>query len=97
MPSASELAWLIPVLPLLGACLTGLGLITFNRTVNRLRKPVALLLITSVGMAAVLSFAILAEQLAGAGGTEVLFDWAGAGTFHLQMGFRVDALGAVML
>ncbi len=65
MPSASELAWLIPVLPLLGACLTGLGLITFNRTVNRLRKPVALLLITSVGMAAVLSFAILAEQLAG--------------------------------
>ncbi|WP_216915158.1 MULTISPECIES: NAD(P)H-quinone oxidoreductase subunit 5 [unclassified Synechococcus] len=97
MPAASELAWLIPVLPLLGACLTGLGLITFNRTVNRLRKPVALLLITSVGMAAVLSFAILAEQLAGAGATEVLFDWAGAGTFHLQMGFRVDALGAVML
>ncbi|KAF0653126.1 NAD(P)H-quinone oxidoreductase subunit F [Cyanobium sp. Copco_Reservoir_LC18] len=97
MPAASELAWLIPVLPLLGACLTGLGLITFNRTVNRLRKPVALLLITTVGMAAVLSFAILAEQLAGAGATEVLFDWAGAGTFHLQMGFRVDALGAVML
>jgi NAD(P)H-quinone oxidoreductase subunit 5 len=97
MPAASELAWLIPVLPLLGACLTGLGLITFNRTVNRLRKPVALLLITSVGMAAVLSFAILAEQLAGAGAREVLFDWAGAGTFHLQMGFRVDALGAVML
>ncbi|MEA5443450.1 NAD(P)H-quinone oxidoreductase subunit 5 [Cyanobium gracile] len=97
MPSASELAWLIPVLPLLGACLTGLGLITFNRTINRLRKPVALLLITSVGMAAVLSFAILAEQLAGAGSTEVLFDWAGAGSFHLQMGFRVDALGAVML
>ncbi|KEF42494.1 MAG: NAD(P)H-quinone oxidoreductase subunit F [Cyanobium sp. CACIAM 14] len=97
MPSASELAWLIPVLPLIGACLTGLGLITFNRTVNRLRKPVALLLISSVGMAAVLSFAILAEQLAGAGATEVLFDWAGAGTFNLQMGFRVDALGAVML
>ena len=45
MPSAAELAWLIPVLPLMGACLTGLGLISFNRTVNRLRKPVALLLI----------------------------------------------------
>jgi hypothetical protein len=27
----------------------------------------------------------------------VLFDWASAGTFNLQMGFRVDALGAVML
>ncbi|SBO44846.1 NAD(P)H-quinone oxidoreductase subunit 5 [Cyanobium sp. NIES-981] len=97
MPSTAELAWLIPVLPLAGACLVGLGLISFNRTVNRLRKPVALLLISCVGAAAVLSFALLAEQLAGAGPTEVLFNWASAGTFNLQMGFRVDALGAVML
>jgi NAD(P)H-quinone oxidoreductase subunit 5 len=97
MPSASELAWLIPVLPLVGALLTGLGLITFNRTLNRLRKPVAVLLISCVGAAAVLSFAVLAEQLAGAGPREVLFDWASAGTFNLQMGYRVDALGAVML
>jgi NAD(P)H-quinone oxidoreductase subunit 5 len=97
MPSAAELAWLIPVLPLLGACLSGLGLISFNRTVNRLRKPVALLLITSVGAAAVLSFAVLAEQLGGAAPVEVLFNWASAGSFNLQMGFRVDALGAVML
>jgi NAD(P)H-quinone oxidoreductase subunit 5 len=97
MPSASDLAWLIPVLPLLGACLTGLGLISFNRTVNRLRKPVALFLISCVGAAAVLSYAVLAEQLAGAGPTEVLFNWASAGTFNLPMGFRVDSLGAVML
>ena len=65
MPSAAELAWLIPVLPLFGAVVTGLGLISFNRTVNRLRKPVALLLITCVGASAVLSYAILAGQLAG--------------------------------
>jgi len=97
MPSASELAWLIPVLPLVGACLTGLGLISFNRTVNRLRKPVALLLLTCVGAAAVLSYAVLAEQLAGAGPRQALFDWATAGSFHLQMGFQVDPLGAVML
>jgi len=97
MPPAAELAWLIPVLPLAGACLVGLGLISFNRTINRLRKPVALLLITCVGAAAVLSYAVLAEQLAGAGPTEVLFNWASAGSFNLQMGFRVDALGAVML
>jgi len=97
MPSAAELAWLIPVLPLAGACITGLGLISFNRTVNRLRKPVAWLLISCVGAAAVLSYAVLAQQLAGAGSTEVLFNWASAGNFNLQMGFRVDALGAVML
>jgi NAD(P)H-quinone oxidoreductase subunit 5 len=97
MPSAAELAWLIPVLPLVGAAISGLGLITFNRTVNRLRRPVALMLISCVGAAAVLSFAVLAEQLAGAAPLEVLFDWASAGSFNLQMGFRVDALGAVML
>ena len=97
MPSPAELAWLIPVLPLIGAAIVGLGLISFNRTVNRLRKPVALLLITSVGAAAVLSYAVLAQQLAGAGPTEVLFNWASAGAFTLEMGFRVDALGAVML
>ncbi|MBE9173219.1 NAD(P)H-quinone oxidoreductase subunit 5 [Cyanobium sp. LEGE 06143] len=97
MPSTAELAWLIPVLPLAGACLVGLGLISFNRTVNRLRKPAALLLISCVGAAAVLSFAVLAEQLSGAGPTEILFNWASAGSFNLQMGFRVDPLGAVML
>ena len=97
MPTAAEIAWLIPVLPLIGACLSGLGLLSFNRTVNRLRKPVALLLISCVGAAAVLSYAVLAEQLAGAGTTEVLFNWASAGSFNLPMGFRVDALGAVML
>ena len=79
MPSPAELAWLIPVLPLAGACLVGLGLISFNRTVNRLRKPVAFLLISCVGAAAVLSYAVLAQQLAGAGATEVLFNWATAG------------------
>jgi NAD(P)H-quinone oxidoreductase subunit 5 len=97
MPSPAELAWLIPVLPLSGACLVGLGLISFNRTINRLRKPVAWLLISCVGAAAVLSYAVLAQQLAGAGATEVLFNWASAGSFTLEMGFRVDALGAVML
>ena len=73
MPSAAELAWLIPVLPLFGAVVTGLGLISFNRTINRLRKPVALFLITCVGAAAVLSYAILASQLAGAAPVEHLF------------------------
>ena len=57
MPQASELAWLIPVLPLAGATLVGLGLISFNRTVNRLKVPVAVLLISTVGAAAVLSYA----------------------------------------
>ena len=97
MSSAAELAWLIPVLPLIGAVITGLGLISFNRTVNRLRKPVAVLLMTCVGAAAVLSYAILAGQLAGEPAVEHLFVWASAGTFILPMGYVVDPLAAVML
>jgi NAD(P)H-quinone oxidoreductase subunit 5 len=97
MSSAAELAWLIPLLPLLGAVITGLGLISFNRTINRLRKPVALLLISCVGAAAVISYAVLAGQLAGAPAVEHLFVWASAGDFSLPMGYVVDPLAAVML
>nr|APP88102.1 NADH dehydrogenase subunit L [Paulinella micropora]AQX44869.1 NADH dehydrogenase subunit L [Paulinella micropora] len=97
MMSATEFVWLIPVIPLLGACLVGLGLITFNDIVNQLRKPVALFLISCVGMGAILSFMILAEQLGGQSTHEVLFTWASAGNFNLEMGYRVDTLGAVML
>ena len=97
MPSAAEVAWLIPLLPLAGAALVGLGLISFNRTVNRLRTPVALLLISCVGGSAALSYAALWEQLQGAGAYTSLFNWASAGTFNLEMGFQVDPLGSVML
>ena len=97
MPSAAEVAWLIPLLPLLGASLVGLGLISFNRTLNRLRTPVAALLISCVGGSAALSYGVLLEQLNGAAPYEQLFTWASAGTFNLQMGFCVDPLGAVML
>ena len=97
MPSAAELAWLIPVLPLLGAVITGLGLISFNRTINRLRKPVALLLISCIGAAAVISYAVLLEQLSGAPPVEHLFVWASAGEFILPMGYVIDPLASVML
>ena len=73
MPAA-HLAWLIPLIPVLGACVTGLGLLSFNRTINRLRKPVAWFLISCVGASAVLSFAVLIEQLGGAAPREVLFE-----------------------
>ena len=97
MHSAADYAWLIPVLPLVGALITGMGLISFNRTINRLRKPVAVLLLSCVGAAAVISYAILFEQLGGAPPVEHLFVWASAGSFSLPMGYVVDPLGSVML
>ncbi|ABX08095.1 NAD(P)H-quinone oxidoreductase subunit 5 [Prochlorococcus marinus] len=97
MLSAAEIAWLIPLLPLIGAVLSGLGLISFNRETNRLRKPVAISLLTCVGASAVLSYAVLLEQVSGAPPVEHLFIWASAGDFSLPMGYVVDPLAAVML
>ncbi len=97
MPLPSELAWLIPVLPLAGACLVGLLLISFKLTMNRLSKPVSFLLVSCVGTAAVLSFALLAEQRAGTAATKVIFDLPASTDLHLQIGFAVDVIGAEML
>ncbi len=97
MLSAAEFAWLIPVFPLLGAVATGLGLISFNKTINRLRKEVAILLLTCVGIATVISYAVLFEQIGGAPPVEHLFVWASAGSFILPMGYVIDPLGSVML
>ncbi len=97
MPSAAEIAWLIPVLPLFGALITGLALISFNRSINRLRKPVAISLVSCVGLSAAISYAVLAEQLSGGPPVEHLFVWASAGSFTLPMGYLIDPLGAVML
>ena len=97
MPSAAELAWLIPVLPLLGGVISGIGLISFNKKINSFRKPIAISLLSLVGIAAVLSYAVLLDQLMGAPPVEHLFVWASAGNFILPMGYVIDPLGAVML
>ncbi|KZR66226.1 proton-conducting transporter membrane subunit [Prochlorococcus sp. MIT 1306] len=97
MPLPSELAWLIPVLPLAGACFVGFLLISFKLTMNRLSKPVSFLLVSCVGAAAVLSYALLAEQRAGTAASKVIFDWPGLTDLNLQIGFVVDGIGAEML
>ena len=42
MPQASEIAWLIPVFPLIGAVLSGLGLISLNKKINNSREIVSI-------------------------------------------------------
>ena len=48
MPQASEIAWLIPVFPLIGAVLSGLGLISVNKKINNSREIVSVGLISFV-------------------------------------------------
>ncbi len=97
MPQASEIAWLIPVFPLIGAVLSGLGLISINKKINNSREIVSVGLISLVGISAVISYKALIEQVSGYQPVEKLFVWANAGDFTIPMGFVLDPLGSVML
>lgn len=97
MEAIYQYAWLIPVLPLLGAMLVGLGLISFNQVTNSLRQLNAALIISLMGVAMGLSFAVLWSQLQGHAPYTRTLEWAAAGNFHLSMGYTVDHLTALML
>jgi NAD(P)H-quinone oxidoreductase subunit 5 len=92
-----DYAWLIPVLPLAGAMLVGLGLISVNRFTNGLRQVNAILIISLIGVAMVMSFALLASQFGGHPVYTRSLEWAAAGNFHLTMGYTIDHLTSLML
>ncbi|MEG3436505.1 NAD(P)H-quinone oxidoreductase subunit 5 [Pannus brasiliensis CCIBt3594] len=91
-----QYAWLVPVLPLVGATLVGSGLISFNQATNRLRQVNAVFIVSLLGASMVLSFALLWSQINGHAPYSQMFDWAAAGNFHLQMGYTIDHLSALM-
>ena len=92
-----QYAWLIPVLPLLGAMLVGLGLISFNHATNRLRQLNAAFIISLMGAAMGLSLSLLWSQIQGHAPYLYTLEWAAAGHFRLSMGFTIDHLSALML
>lgn len=92
-----QYAWLIPVLPLAGAMLVGTGLISFNKFTNNLRRGAAAFIVTLLGVAMGLSFALLWSQFHGHAPYTNIIDWAAAGNFHITMGYTVDNLTALML
>ena len=100
MESAEALyqyAWIIPVLPLLGAAIVGAGLISYNEATNRLRAPVAAFIVSLLGAAMTLSILILISQLQGHAPYTYLIEWASAGDFHINMGFTIDHITSLML
>jgi len=97
METLYQYAWLIPVLPLAGAMIIGLGLISYNQSVNRLRTASSVLIVSLIGTAMVVSFGLLWSQLQGHAPYVQSFDWAAAGDFHLRMGYVIDHLTALML
>ena len=92
-----EYAWLIPVFPLAGAMLVGLGLISLNKFTNGLREINAVLIMSLMGAAISMSFALLVSQFQGHPVYIRSFEWASAGDFHLNMGYTIDHLTSFML
>ena len=92
-----QYAWLIPVLPLAGAMLVGLGLITFNQATNKIRQGCSIVIVSMLGGSMVLSFALLWSQLQGHARYTKIIEWASAGDFSLSMGYIIDPLTSVML
>ena len=97
MESLYQYAWLIPVLPLLGATLVGIGLISLNKLTNNLRQINAIFLISLVGVAMFMSFGIFWSQFQGHEVYTTTLEWAAAGDFHLQMGYTIDHISSLML
>ncbi|MDF5727163.1 MAG: NAD(P)H-quinone oxidoreductase subunit 5 [Rhizonema sp. PD38] len=92
-----QYAWLIPVLPLFGAMLVGLGLLTLNQVTNQLRQLNAAFIISLMAVAMSLSCALLWSQIQGHSTYTRTLEWASAGNFHLNMGYTIDHLTALML
>ncbi len=92
-----EYAWLIPVFPLLGATLVGLGLISFNQATNRLRQLNAIFILSTLGAALVMAIALFWSQFQGHEPFMRSIEWAAAGDFHITMGYTIDHLSALMM
>lgn len=92
-----DLIWLIPLLPLVGFLLNGIGR-------DILPKPVVGLLGSGVVLASfLLSCGVFAEVYAArqagdsATFTQAVFEWITAGSLNVSLSFLVDPLSAVML
>ena len=69
MHSLQNITWLIPGLPLVGSLFIAILLISFNRTMNRLTKPVSLFLITCLSFSTLISIILLIQN-----GSETSFE-----------------------
>ncbi|MEL6223526.1 MAG: NAD(P)H-quinone oxidoreductase subunit 5 [Cyanobacteria bacterium J06627_8] len=97
MESIYEYAWLIPVFPLLGAMLLGIGLVAYGKALSQFRSVCSVFIVSLIGVGMVLSVALLWSQIQGHAPYERMIEWASAGDFSLKMGYTVDHLSAMML
>jgi len=79
---------LIPFSPLVGALFVGLLLISFDKTMNRLSKPVSYILIACVAFSTILSFILYRKNIVG-----YVFDWnLNLASTKLHLAMYVDSV-----
>ena len=90
-----SLLWLVPLLPLVGAIVNGIGAGKLSR------KLVSIIGAGSVGLSFVIAIACLFDLLAlppeARRVTQGLFTWISSGDFHAEVRYALDPLGAVMM
>ncbi len=93
-----EISWLIPLLPFCVASFIALCLISFNRTMNRLSKPVFFLSASSLLIPAVISLLLTREFYGGEIVNETLFmNELHISGYSLLTGFFIDRLSTSTL
>ena len=65
MQSLLDFAWLIPFLPFVASLLIAILLLSFNRTMNRLTKPVSFLIALSTAISTLLGLLFFEKHLSG--------------------------------
>tara|TARA_Y100001968_G_scaffold116859_1_gene106253 strand:- start:23452 stop:23880 length:429 start_codon:yes stop_codon:yes gene_type:complete len=65
MPDLLKIAWTIPAIPFGGSILIAVLLTSFNRTMNRLTKPVSFFLSACVSVSTLISLLMLLRQVSG--------------------------------
>ena len=74
-----NLTWLIPGLPIFASVFIALLLLSFNKTMNRLTKPVSYLIILSLTFSEIINYILLKKNIVGnylifGGQLELVFD-----------------------
>ena len=87
-----ELAWLIPVFPVIGVLINGF----FGRQVGENAGPIAA---GMAGLSFLVVLGIAFQMIFGAGGshTVTLWTWVEAGSLSVSMSFLIDPLSTIML
>ncbi|WP_269623333.1 NADH-quinone oxidoreductase [Prochlorococcus marinus] len=93
MLSISKIAFFIPATPFLAACLILILLISFNRTVNRLSKPVTFIIVNSVVLPTLVAMFLSFKHLYG----EVVNSSINLFGLHYLINLKLDSASEISI